>query len=114
MRKFSPYYHGSYEVVAHTLKKNLILQDDSNDGFLINGEVYIHVFIDESCLQNRKESSRARIGVWFNKDHPINVLNRSMGKHTNNAAEIEAVITGRIQAIKANKETENTHGLSVP
>ncbi|XP_037778059.1 ribonuclease H1-like [Penaeus monodon] len=54
-----------------------------NDGFLI-------VFTDGACESNGRVGAKAGVGVYFGRDHPLNVAEPVRGRPTNNTAEIQA------------------------
>lgn len=55
---------------------------------------YINVFTDGACSNNGKKNASAGIGVYFGEDDPRNYSRKlsSKSKHTNNTAEIKAII----------------------
>lgn len=57
----------------------------------------VHVYVDGSCLDNGKVTAAAGIGVFFGRQHPLNVSGLVEGRQTNNAAEIQAAL----QAVQA-------------
>lgn len=84
-------------------QKNLI-HDESNDvndsspspkkvchDFEIEND-FVVVFTDGACENNGKANARAGIGVWFGKNHPLNISKPVEGRPTNNTAEIQACI----------------------
>ncbi|ROT70408.1 putative ribonuclease H1-like isoform X3 [Penaeus vannamei] len=54
-----------------------------NDGFLI-------VYTDGACESNGRVGAKAGVGVYFGRDHPLNVAEPVRGRATNNTAEIQA------------------------
>ncbi|XP_042232543.1 ribonuclease H1-like isoform X2 [Homarus americanus] len=54
-----------------------------SDGFLI-------VYTDGACEFNGRNGAKAGVGVYFGKDHPLNVSEPVKGRATNNTAEIQA------------------------
>lgn len=61
-----------------------------NHSFHVDDEGYVHVYTDGSCEGNGKSNARAGIGVWFGKNHQMNVGEAVEGPPTNNVGEIEA------------------------
>ena len=57
-------------------------------------EEYINVFTDGACSNNGKKNASAGIGVYFGEDDPRNYSRKlsSKSKHTNNVAELKAII----------------------
>ncbi|XP_043462384.1 ribonuclease H1-like [Leptopilina heterotoma] len=62
---------------------------------------YTDVYVDGACCDNGGIRPRAGIGVWFGPGHPLNVSQRSTGRQTNNASEIEAATTAIKKAKRA-------------
>ncbi|XP_043484670.1 proteoglycan 4-like [Leptopilina heterotoma] len=62
---------------------------------------YTDVYVDGACCDNGGIRPRAGIGVWFGPEHPLNVSQRSTGRQTNNASEIEAATTAIKKAKRA-------------
>lgn len=53
---------------------------------------FVHVYTDGSCINNGKYTAAAGFGVYFGKNHPLNVSEPIIGRPTNNAGEIQASI----------------------
>ena len=59
--------------------------------FSYDGEGFVKVYVDGSCIGNGTPRASAGIGVYWDRDgHPLNVSQRA-SKATNNVAEIETV-----------------------
>jgi len=52
-----------------------------------------YVYTDGACSNNGQEGAKAGIGVWFGEDDPRNVSRTIEGTQTNNAAELQAILT---------------------
>lgn len=53
----------------------------------------LYVYTDGACINNGSSNARAGIGIYFSKDHPLNLSKELKGeKVTNNIAELTAVI----------------------
>ena len=49
------------------------------------------VYVDGACKNNGKSDAAAGYGVWFGKNHELNVSEVISGdKHSNNVAELQA------------------------
>ncbi|KAF5292871.1 hypothetical protein FQR65_LT11123 [Abscondita terminalis] len=59
--------------------------------FNYENEVVV-VFTDGACENNGRANARAGIGVWFGRNHPLNISIPVEGRPTNNTAEIQACI----------------------
>ncbi|XP_051153829.1 uncharacterized protein LOC127291410 [Leptopilina boulardi] len=62
---------------------------------------YTDVYVDGACSFNGSGEPRAGIGIWFGHNHPLNISQRSKGRQTNNAAEIEAATVAALKAQEA-------------
>lgn len=60
--------------------------------FQQDGKGFVHVYTDGSCINNGKHTAAAGLGVYFGKDHPLNVSEPITGRPTNNVGEIQASI----------------------
>lgn len=47
---------------------------EDDDGFLIDDDGYVNVWIDGSCLGNGRRNARAGYGVFFNYNHFMWIL----------------------------------------
>ncbi|XP_073672926.1 ribonuclease H1 isoform X2 [Garra rufa] len=61
----------------------------SSDGFTYMGDSVV-VYTDGCCTANGKQGARAGIGVYWGRDHPLNVAERLPGRQTNQRAELQA------------------------
>jgi ribonuclease HI len=52
-----------------------------------------YVYTDGACSNNGQEGAKAGIGVWFGEDDPRNISRTIEGTQTNNAAELQAILT---------------------
>lgn len=63
---------------------------------------FTQVYTDGACPNNGKGAARAGIGVWWGKEHKLNLAQRVAGvKQTNNVAEIQAATMAISQAVGA-------------
>lgn len=53
---------------------------------------FVHVYTDGSCREVGKPTAAAGLGVYFGKDHKLNVSEPVTGKPTNSVGEIQAAI----------------------
>ncbi|XP_016519833.1 ribonuclease H1 isoform X1 [Poecilia formosa] len=61
----------------------------SSDGFTYMGDAVV-VYTDGCCSANGRDRARAGIGVYWGRNHPLNVAERLQGRQTNQRAEIQA------------------------
>ncbi|KAK4309389.1 hypothetical protein Pmani_018966 [Petrolisthes manimaculis] len=74
------------------------LQTEKSDGggsddkskFATDSDGYLIVYTDGSCEFNGRNGAKAGVGVYFGRDHPLNVSEPVKGRATNNTAEIQA------------------------
>lgn len=69
--------------------------DDSEEDDVSEVDInIINVFTDGACSNNGKKNASAGIGVYFSEDDPRNYSRKlsKKNKHTNNTAEIKAII----------------------
>lgn len=59
------------------------------DGFTYMGDAVV-VYTDGCCSANGRDGARAGIGVYWGRNHPLNVAERLQGRQTNQRAEIQA------------------------
>lgn len=59
------------------------------DGFTYMGDAVV-VYTDGCCSANGRDRARAGIGVYWGRNHPLNVAERLQGRQTNQRAEIQA------------------------
>ena len=52
-----------------------------------------YVYTDGACSNNGQQGAKAGIGVWFGEDDPRNVSRTINGAQTNNAAELQAILS---------------------
>ena len=45
-----------------------------DEDFLVDGDGYVNVWVDGSCLRNGQPGARAGYGVFYNYDHFMYVL----------------------------------------
>ena len=50
------------------------------------------VYMDGGCSKNGCEGAKSGLGIYFGENDPRNVSNKLEGKHTNNVAELQAMI----------------------
>ncbi|XP_014902143.1 ribonuclease H1-like isoform X2 [Poecilia latipinna] len=60
----------------------------SSDGFTYMGDAVV-VYTDGCCSANGRDRARAGIGVYWGRNHPLNVAERLQGRQTNQRAEIQ-------------------------
>jgi len=77
---------------------------DDATAFIEDFNDNIYIYTDGACINNGEDNARASIGVFLNKDNPLNIsreLNQNdfKSKLTNNIAELNAAIEG-IEIIK--------------
>ncbi|XP_033218072.1 ribonuclease H1-like [Belonocnema kinseyi] len=65
------------------------------------GQEVVDVYIDGACCHYGKGESKAAIGVWFGKDHPLNSSQKAVDRQTNNFAEIQTATLATIKAHEA-------------
>ncbi|XP_006006605.1 ribonuclease H1 isoform X2 [Latimeria chalumnae] len=70
---------------------------DDSPHFTYMGDAVV-VYTDGCCSNNGKFKARAGIGVYWGKDHPLNVSDRLPGRQTNQRAEIQAACRAIEQA----------------
>ncbi|XP_056620367.1 ribonuclease H1 isoform X2 [Triplophysa dalaica] len=73
----------------------------SSDGFTYMGDAVV-VYTDGCCSANGKIGARAGIGVYWGRDHSLNVAERLPGRQTNQRAELQAACKALEQAIEMN------------
>jgi ribonuclease HI len=73
---------------ANRFVQNHILTNTSTDDF--HPDYY--VYTDGSCSKNGTRDAIAGIGIYFGQNDPRNVSTPLVGKQTNNAAELTAII----------------------
>ncbi|XP_016391544.1 ribonuclease H1-like isoform X1 [Sinocyclocheilus rhinocerous] len=73
----------------------------SSDGFTYMGDAIV-VYTDGCCTANGKKGARAGIGVYWGRDHPLNVAERLPGRQTNQRAELQAACKALEQARENN------------
>lgn len=73
----------------------------SSDGFTYMGDAVV-VYTDGCCTANGREGARAGIGVYWGRDHPLNVAERLPGRQTNQRAELQAACKALEQARENN------------
>ncbi|CAB1343136.1 unnamed protein product [Coregonus sp. 'balchen'] len=74
----------------------------SSDGFTYIGDAVV-VYTDGCCSGNGKAGARAGIGVYWGRDHPLNVAEPLDGRQTNQRAELQAS-TAACKALEQAKE----------
>ncbi|XP_068609759.1 ribonuclease H1 [Brachionichthys hirsutus] len=74
---------------------------ESPPGFTYMGDA-VAVYTDGCCSGNGKRGARAGIGVYWGRDHPLNVAERLAGRQTNQRAEIQAACRALQQAKEKN------------
>ncbi|XP_051510611.1 ribonuclease H1-like isoform X2 [Myxocyprinus asiaticus] len=73
----------------------------SSDGFTYMGDAVV-VYTDGCCTANGRNGARAGIGVYWGRDHALNVAERLPGRQTNQRAELQAACKALEQAIEMN------------
>ncbi|KAK7132971.1 hypothetical protein R3I94_015005 [Phoxinus phoxinus] len=73
----------------------------SSDGFTYMGDSVV-VYTDGCCSANGRQGARAGIGVYWGRDHPLNVAERLSGRQTNQRAELQAACKALEQAREMN------------
>ncbi|KAM4528721.1 ribonuclease H1 [Fundulus diaphanus] len=73
----------------------------SVDGFTYMGDAVV-VYTDGCCSGNGRDRARAGIGVYWGRNHPLNVAERLHGRQTNQRAEIQAACRALEQAKQNN------------
>lgn len=73
----------------------------SSDGFTYMGDAVV-VYTDGCCRANGRKGACAGIGVYWGRDHPLNVAERLPGRQTNQRAELQAACKALEQAIENN------------
>ena len=73
-------------------KSNILIANNilSNQDYSFNPDYY--VYTDGACKHNGKNYSRAGIGIYFGLNNDRNVSIKLEGSHTNNTAELLAII----------------------
>uniref|UniRef100_A0A3Q3WZ70 Ribonuclease H1 n=1 Tax=Mola mola TaxID=94237 RepID=A0A3Q3WZ70_MOLML len=77
------------------------LSSESADGFTYMGNAVV-VYTDGCCSANGQRGARAGIGVYWGRNHPLNVAERLQGRQTNQRAEIQAACRALEQAKEMN------------
>lgn len=79
-------------------QKDTCASSKSKDGFEYMGDGVV-VYTDGCCTSNGKKGARAGIGVYWGRNHPLNVAERLQGRQTNQRAELQAACKALEQAI---------------
>ena len=96
---------GNLEVKeTKTQKNNKILV--SNNKTFINSQ--IRVWTDGASSNNGKSNCKAGIGVFFGKNHPLNVSKRFNNRPSNQRAELYAIIVA-LENIYNSDKYKNSH-----
>uniref|UniRef100_UPI003AAFE4E7 ribonuclease H1 isoform X5 n=1 Tax=Centroberyx gerrardi TaxID=166262 RepID=UPI003AAFE4E7 len=74
---------------------------ENTDGFTYMGDSVV-VYTDGCCSANGQRGARAGIGVYWGRNHPLNVAERLEGRQTNQRAEIQAACRALEQAKQKN------------
>lgn len=77
------------EAPAKRLKQVEKTSPQSTDSFTYMGDAVV-VYTDGCCSANGRKSARAGVGVYWGRNHPLNVAERLEGRQTNQRAEIQA------------------------
>ncbi|XP_046877854.1 ribonuclease H1 isoform X3 [Hypomesus transpacificus] len=77
------------------------LSSGTKDGFTYMGDAVV-VYTDGCCSGNGKIGARAGIGVYWGRDHPLNVAEPLDGRQTNQRAELQAACKALEQAKEMN------------
>ncbi|KAM9354712.1 ribonuclease H1 isoform 2-T2 [Pholidichthys leucotaenia] len=94
----------SGEAAAHQpkrVKQSTSSSSESTDGFTYMGDAVV-VYTDGCCSSNGRTGARAGIGVYWGRNHPLNVAERLPGRQTNQRAEIQAACRALEQAREQN------------
>jgi ribonuclease HI len=78
--------------IQFALPKATTLKKYSNYNFREDDDGFVHAYTDGSCENNGKRNAIAGLGVYFDDNHPLNVSEKVLGRHTNNIGEIRAAI----------------------
>uniref|UniRef100_A0A6Q2WR17 Ribonuclease H1 n=1 Tax=Esox lucius TaxID=8010 RepID=A0A6Q2WR17_ESOLU len=73
----------------------------NKDGFTYMGDAVV-VYTDGCCSGNGKSGARAGIGVYWGRNHPLNVAEPLHGRQTNQRAELQASCKALEQANEMN------------
>ncbi|XP_062323214.1 ribonuclease H1 [Osmerus eperlanus] len=73
----------------------------TKDGFTYMGDAVV-VYTDGCCSGNGRIGARAGIGVYWGRDHPLNVAEPLDGRQTNQRAELQAACKALEQAKEMN------------
>ncbi|KAM6954262.1 ribonuclease H1 [Aplochiton taeniatus] len=73
----------------------------STDEFTYMGDAVV-VYTDGCCSSNGRIGARAGIGVYWGRNHPLNVADRLDGRQTNQRAELQAACRALEQAKEMN------------
>lgn len=95
--------HSDQEAESHPkrVKQSESLSSESTDGFTYMGDAVV-VYTDGCCSANGQHGARAGIGVYWGRNHPLNVAERLQGRQTNQRAEIQAACRALEQAKEKN------------
>ncbi|KAL0967639.1 hypothetical protein UPYG_G00254810 [Umbra pygmaea] len=74
---------------------------NSSDGFTYMGDAVV-VYTDGCCSRNGTFGARAGIGVYWGRNHPLNVSEPLDGRQTNQRAELQAACKALEQAKEMN------------
>ncbi|KAM8726218.1 ribonuclease H1 isoform 3-T3 [Acanthopagrus schlegelii] len=83
------------------VKQSESLSSVSPDGFTYMGDAVV-VYTDGCCTANGQRGARAGIGVYWGRNHPLNVADRLQGRQTNQRAELQAACRALEQAKEKN------------
>lgn len=98
-------FNGAIYKKFDTLAEATKFLDDYNNN--------LYVYTDGACINNGSKNARAAIGIYFNKDNPLNQSLELKGENlTNNIAELKAVIIA-IKLIIEEKEYKDKNKIIV-
>lgn len=83
--------------------KNIHVEVDITE----NCEPEYYVYTDGACSNNGNEKAIAGIGIYFGNNDPRNVSKQIGGKHTNNVAELTAILE-TCEIVKHDLENDKT------
>ncbi|XP_032590705.1 ribonuclease H1 [Drosophila grimshawi] len=77
---------------ASNVEEAVALKQFGGFEFVMDGEGYVIVYTDGSCLGNGRSNACAGFGVYFGDNHQLNAGKPVLGRVTNNVGEIQAAI----------------------
>lgn len=92
------YKNASYKKFDTIQEAEMFIQNSKTQEFRDTQELYdeftpdYYVYTDGSCSNNGKHNAVSGIGIFFGINDPRNISKKINGKHTNNIAELTAII----------------------